>query len=161
MKRLALNREFAVRHFGVALLMLALCGWFGYDGFVRYPATPAAELYRAIEGRDAPEGCDLGRFKDQKTKTQYGFAALALLAALVVGGHAFAVSRFLFEYDDEGFAFRGRRTAYRDVKSVDRSRWEHKGIIRVDGVTLDAWHHVGVREVVANLDRARPPEAGR
>lgn len=153
MKRLTLNREFAVRHLGVALLMLGLSGWFGYDGFVRYPATPAAELYRSIEGNDAPAGFDLDAFKRQKTQTQHGFALLALLAALVIAGHVGLLARFRFEYDDEGFVFRGTRRKFADVKAVDWSQWEKKGIVRVDGITLDAWHHAGVREVAERLKK--------
>ena len=149
--KLTLNREFATRHVGVALLMLGLSCWFGYDGFVRYPATPAAELYRSIEGSDAPEGFNLEAFKVQKTQTQYGFTFLTLLASLVIGGHVWLLSKFRFEYDDESYTFAGRRVAIKDIKSVDRSQWETKSIIRVDGIKLDAWHHVGVKEFVEKL----------
>ena len=149
--KLTLNREFATRHVGVALLMLGLSCWFGYDGFVRYPATPAAELYRSIEGSDAPAGFNLEAFKTQKTQTQYGFTFLTLLASLVIGGHVWLLSKFRFEYDDESYTFAGRRVAIRDIKSVDRSQWEKKGIIRVDGIKLDVWHHAGVKEFVAKL----------
>ena len=149
--KLTLNREFATRHVGVALLMLGLSCWFGYDGFVRYPATPAAELYRSIEGNDAPEGFNLEAFKVQKTQTQYGFTFLTLLASLVIGGHVWLLSKFRFEYDDESYTFAGRRVAIKDIKSVDRSQWEKKGIIRVDGIKLDAWHHAGVKEFVEKL----------
>ena len=149
--KLTLNREFATRHVGVALLMLGLSCWFGYDGFVRYPATPAAELYKSIEGSDAPEGFNLEAFKTQKTQTQYGFTFLTLLASLVIGGHVWLLSKFRFEYDDESYTFADRRVAIRDIKSVDRSQWEKKGIIRIDGITLDSWHHLGVNEFVEKL----------
>ena len=161
MKALKLNREFAVRHLGVAALMLGLSGWFGYDGFVTYPAMSSYELYCSIEKSEPPAGLDLAAFKKQKTQTQYGFAALALLAALVVGGHVALVARLRFEYDDDGFSAAGRpRRAFSDVRSVDWSKWKSKGIVRVDGVTLDAWHHDGVRDVAASLERAgKGPEA--
>lgn len=149
--KLTLNREYALRHLFVVLLMLGLSGWFGYDGFVRYPKTPAAVLYRQIEGADAKPGFDLEKFKDQKTKTQYGFAALALLVALVVGGRLFNSFLFEFEFDDEGFSYRGRRRAYSEIGKIDRSQWEKKGIVKVDGIVLDAWHHVGVKDFYAKL----------
>ena len=149
--KLTLNREYATRHLFVTLLMLGLGGWFGYDGFVRYPATPAAELYRSIEGSDAPAGFNLEAFKAQKTKTQYGFTFLCFLAALIVGSRLFASYKFDFEFDDEGFACAGKRKAYSDIKKVDRSQWEKKGIVKVDGIVLDAWHHLGVMEFVAKL----------
>lgn len=149
--KLTLNREFAMRHVGVALLMLGLSCWFGYDGFVRYPATPAAELYKTIEGSDAPAGFNLEAFKTQKTQTQYGFTFLTFLAAVVIGGHVWLISKFKFEYDDESYVFAGKRVAIKDIKSVDRSLWERKSIIKVDGIKLDAWHHVGVKEFVEKL----------
>ena len=149
--KLTLNREFAMRHVGVALLMLGLSCWFGYDGFVRYPATPAAELYKTIEGSDAPAGFNLEAFKTQKTQTQYGFTFLTLLAAVIIGGHVWLISKFKFEYDDESYVFAGKRVAIKDIKSVDRSLWERKSIIKVDGIKLDAWHHVGVKEFVEKL----------
>lgn len=149
--KLTLNREFAMRHVGVALLMLGLSCWFGYDGFVRYPATPAAELYKTIEGSDAPAGFNLEAFKTQKTQTQYGFTFLTFLAAVIIGGHVWLISKFKFEYDDESYVFAGKRVAIKDIKSVDRSLWERKSIIKVDGIKLDAWHHVGVKEFVEKL----------
>lgn len=149
--KLTLNREFAMRHVGVALLMLGLSCWFGYDGFVRYPATPAAELYKTIEGSDAPPGFNLEAFKTQKTQTQYGFTFLTFLAAVIIGGHVWLISKFKFEYDDESYVFAGKRVAIKDIKSVDRSLWERKSIIKVDGIKLDAWHHVGVKEFVEKL----------
>ena len=149
--KLTLNREFAMRHVGVALLMLGLSCWFGYDGFVRYPATPAAELYKTIEGSDARAGFNLEAFKTQKTQTQYGFTFLTFLAAVIIGGHVWLISKFKFEYDDESYVFAGKRVAIKDIKSVDRSLWERKSIIKVDGIKLDAWHHVGVKEFVEKL----------
>ena len=149
--KLKLNREYATRHLFVTLLMLGLGGWFGYDGFVRYPATPAAELYKSIEGSDAPAGFNLEAFKAQKTKTQYGFTFLCFLAALIVGSRLFASYKFDFDFDDEGFTYAGKRRAYSDIKKVDRSQWEKKGIVKVDGIVLDAWHHLGVKEFVTKL----------
>ena len=78
---------------------------------------------------------------------------LAFLASALVGGHLWAVSRLRFAFDDDGFVFRGKRTAYGDVKTVDRSKWEKKGIVKVDGITLDAWHHTGVKEFEEKLKR--------
>ena len=150
--KLKLNSEYAMRHLFVTLLMVGLCCWFGYDGFVRYPATPAAELYKSIEGSDAPDGFDLEAFKAQKTKAQYGFTFLTLFVALVVGSRLAKSARFQFEFDDEGYVYRGRRHAYADIKKVDRSKWEKKGIIKVNGIELDSWHHLGVKEFVAKLD---------
>lgn len=150
MKRLTLNREFLMRHLGVCLLMFGLSGWFAYDAFVTYPQTDAAALYESIEKAAPGERVDLESFKRQKIQTQYGFAALSLLAALAVGLHLLAVARFRFSYDETGFDWKGKRYALSDITSVDRTQWGKgkKGllVLTVGGIriTLDAWHHQGV-----------------
>lgn len=40
----SINREYALRFLGVALLFLAFSGWFLYDGFIGYPQKNAAFL---------------------------------------------------------------------------------------------------------------------
>ena len=152
MTRLKLNPEYAKRHLFVTLLMIGLGGWFGYDGFIGYPATPAAELYKSIEKSDAPEGFDLDAFKRQKIGTQYGFTILAFFVAAVVGSRLMKSKRFVFEFDDEAYVYRGRRHPISSIKKIDRSQWEKKGIVKIDGITLDAWHHLGVKEFLAKVD---------
>ena len=151
MKKLKLNPEFFRRHLAVCLLMVGLGCWFGYDGLVSYPKTPAAELYEKIEKAKAPEGYPLEAFKRQKIKSQYGFAALCLVAASLIGVNLSAAAFFRFEYDETSFVWDGRRRMLSEVKSVDRSQWKKKGILKLvleDGskVVLDAWHHLGVKE---------------
>lgn len=155
--KLKLNPAYAKRHLFVTVLMSGLTLWFGYDGFIRYPSIPAADLYRSIEGSDAPASVDLEAFKRQKTHTQYGFTLFALVMALVVGVRLNNSRRFSFEYDDDGFTAEGVRYAYKDIAEVDRSRWEKKSIMSLklsDGrrVVLDGWHHLGVAEFVGRLD---------
>ena len=152
MTRLRLNPEYAKRHLFVTLLMLALGCWFGYDGFIRYPATPAAELYRSIEGSEAPEGYDLEGFKQQKMGTQYGFMILAFFAAAVVGSRLLRSRRFKFGFTDDFYVYRGRRHPISSIKKIDRSKWEKKGIVKVEGITLDSWHHLGVKEFLEKID---------
>lgn len=156
--KLTLNREYAQRHLFVAILLAGLSCWFGYDGFVRYPATDAAALYREIEKSDPPDQLDLAKFKRQKTQTQHSFAIISLLVALVVGVRLYRSYAFDFEFDDDGFAVRGQRYAYADITAVDRRRWRPKGILVLklaDGkkVTLDAWHHQGVKEFEGRLSQ--------
>ena len=131
--------------------MIGLGSWFGYDGFVRYPAMPAAELYRSIEKSEAPEGYGLEEFKRQKIGAQYGFMILAFFAAAVVGSRLMRNRRFKFGYADDYYVYRGRRHLISEIKTVDRSKWEKKGIVKVDGITLDSWHHLGVKEFVEKL----------
>ena len=139
MTALKLNREFFVRHLGVAVLFFGMACWFGYDGYVAYPRHDDGWF----ETRHLK--------RDNAIRRQKEFMVLAFIASLVVGGHLFAVSRLRFSFDDEGFVHNGRRTAFRDVKTVDRSKWEKKGIVKVDGITLDSWHHTGVREFEKRL----------
>ena len=151
MKKLKLNPEFFRRHLAVCLLMVGLGCWFGYDGLVSYPKTPAAELYEKIEKAKAPEGYPLEAFKRQKIKSQYGFAVLCLVAAALIGINISAAAFFRFEYDEKSFVYDGRRRMLGEVKLVDRSQWKKKGILKLvleDGtkVVLDAWHHLGVKD---------------
>ena len=50
----SLNREYALRFLGVAVLFLALAGWFVYDGAVGYPAknAEAQPVYQALAERN-------------------------------------------------------------------------------------------------------------
>ena len=146
--KLKVNPEFFKRHLFVTVLMAGLGCWFGYDGLIGYPSMTGEALYRKIEGENAviAEGKDLEAFKRQKIQTQYGFAALALLASLAVGLHLMKVVRFDFAFDDDGFVCGGKHHAWSDVKDIDRKAWEKKGIMKVDGIVLDAWHHQGVKE---------------
>lgn len=142
-RKLTLNREFAVRHLGVALLMLGLSGWFAYDGYIAYPKQDDAWF----ESRHLQ--------RENATKRQKEFAVLALLAALAIAGHVGFVARLRFSFDDSGFVCGdGKRRLFSDVKKVDWSMWEKKGIVKVDGITLDAWHHAGVRDVAEILKKA-------
>ena len=153
--KLSLNKEYAVRHLGVAVLFLGLAGWFGYDGFVRYPSMPARDIYVAIEKSEPKAGIDLEDFKAQKIKTQYGFTAMLALVALVVGLRLWRSWKSTLEWDDEkmlGSLTGGKPLAFADVEHVDERRWAKKGILVLhadDGrrVTLDAWHHLGVEDL--------------
>lgn len=147
---LKLNREYALRHLFVVALTVGLCGWFGYDGFVRYPATPAYDLYVAIEKAEPQAGADLETFKAQKIGSQKGFALLALLAAAFVACGLWKSSRVRFSFDDNGFIAGTQWYGYGEIKSLDDAAWAKKGITKIvlEGrtVVLDAWHHTGVKE---------------
>lgn len=145
-----INREFLTRHLFAFAVFAGFGLWFAYDGFVGYPATPARELYVAIERSEPPPDADVDTFKSNKTRIQRIIAGLILLAAAGVGVHLAAVAAESFEWDDEGFVWRGKRFTYGDIERVDASAWEAKRILRLgvrggSVVTLDAWHHEGVK----------------
>jgi hypothetical protein len=70
---------------------------------------------------------------------------------VLIGLNIASAAAFRFEHDDKSFTWNGKLYALSDVKSVDRSKWKKKGIVKLllaDGsrVTLDAWHHLGVKD---------------
>ena len=150
MTTLKLNREFLVRHLAVCLTMLGMSLWFAYDGAVTYPRTPAAELYESIEKSAPAEGYDVERFKAQKIRRQYEFASLAMLASVLIGLHLASTAAFRFAYGDGFFVWRNKKYPLSDIKSVDRAKWEKKGLVAIrlenEKIVLDAWHHTGVKE---------------
>lgn len=155
--KLSLNKEFALRHLFVALLMAALGGWFGYDGYVTYPSMTARDLYvRCHKGEQPADDLAAEKFSATAIPRQKQFMFLCLLAAAVIGGHVLIVSRLDFSFDADGFTYRGRYIPFLDVQSVDDAQWEKKGIVRLVAsscsLTLDSWHHAGVKEFHARLD---------
>lgn len=161
--KLTINKDYFRRHLFVALLMTGLGLWFGYDGFIRYPSMSAGDLYRSIEKSDPPANLNLEAFKRQKTQTQYGFTILSLLAALVIGLRLKKSCDFKFEFDEQGFIWKGHRFAFSDIQKVDRSKWEKKSILVLEmkagvKITLDAWHHLGVKDFVQQCDPCRPEQ---
>jgi len=156
--KLSLNPEYARNHLFVTVLMAGLSAWFAFDGLVKYPSTPARDLYATIEGAQPPDAmteAQLEAFKAQKTKTQYGFAVLAFAAAAVVGLRLLGSARFRLEFDDDGFTYAGRRVPYSGVTSVDARLWEKKGIAKVHfkggSAVIDSWHHRGAKEFLKKL----------
>ena len=155
MKKFTLNREFFVRHLGVALLMAGLGCWFVFDGAVTYPKMDAVEFcekhHKSLEN---PE-----REKTNAIKRQYQFASLAFIAALAIACHLLKVRGESLAWDDEkmvGSLTGGKAALFRDVKEVDRRLWDRKGILRVtmdDGrkITLDAWHHPEAKDLAGRF----------
>lgn len=142
--RFKLNKEFAVRYLGVAALMAALGGWFAYDGYVKYPSMDAEALYReAHSGETAATPGQAEKFKENAVPRQKQFMVLAWGFAVFLAVKVFLLWRK--EYDLDG-----------EITEINRKDWIKKGIIRfkVNGrkVTLDAWHHEGVKEFVAGLE---------
>ena len=159
--KLKLNKEFAARHLFVVLLMAALGCWFGYDAFVGYPSKTPRELYMSAHDNAPPQSEEEAqKFYSEAIPRQKQFMVLAFLASLIVGAHLFAVSRLRLEFDDESFTWNGRRHEWKDVESVDDGQWEKKRIskVKVSGATLvlDAWHHVGAKELHEKITANKP-----
>ena len=146
--KLQLNREFAMRHLGVALLMAGLCGWFLVDGAIVYPNKD--DTYFETE---------LHTQKQRAIDRQLQFAGLTGLAAIIIALGVLRNKRRTLEWDDTqmcGSLTGGTPLAFADVERIDTKRWESKGILVVyakDGrhMILDAWHHLGVKELAEKL----------
>ena len=138
--KLQLNREYVLRHLGVAVLFLGLCGWFSEQ---------------ILHGRQG----DFDKLKQEAINRQYQFAGICGIASLLI---ALGVGRCrlqTLEWDDEkmcGSLTGGKPLAFSDVSGVDDRRWEKKGILVVyakDGrrFTLDTWHHTGAKELAEKI----------
>ena len=141
--KLKLNKEFALRHLGVAALMAALGGWFAYDGFVTYPRTPAPELYaKAHGGEQAPSLEQAEKYKTSAIPRQRQFMAICWVFALYLGLNVWRLSR-------KDFALDGK------ITEIDDRDWKKKGILRfkVDGkkTVLDAWHHADAKALAEKI----------
>lgn len=153
--KLKLNREFAVRHLFVTVLLAAMGCWFAYDGYVTYPSMTPEALYEKIEHSQPPSHEAALKVYENAIPRQKQFMGLCLLGSLIVGLGVFRAWRFDFEYDDAGFTWNGRRMTFADIKSVDDSQWKKKGILKLNTpfgrITLDAWHNTGVDAFRAKL----------
>ena len=159
--KLTLNREYAIRHLGVAALFLGLCCWFLYDGAITYPKMDDATFSEQIlHGRQG----DFDKLKKEAIGRQYQFSGICGIAALLI---AIGVGRCrlqTLEWDDEqlcGSLTGGKPLAFADVSGIDDRRWEKKGILVVyakDGrrLTLDTWHHAGAKELAEERILPRP-----
>lgn len=156
--KLALNREFAVRHLGVAALFLGLCCWFLYDGLVTYPKMDDATFSEQIlHGRDRQGGFE--RLKQEAISRQYQFSGICGIVALLIAAGVGRCRLQTLEWDDAqmcGSLTGGKPLAFSDVSGIDDRRWTKKGILVVyanDGrrFTLDSWHHVGARELAEKI----------
>ena len=156
MTRLKINSEYAKRHLFVVAVFLSLSGWFGYDGFVRYPAQDAAALYESIEKSSAPADFDLEEFKLQKIQSQKYFSYFLFVFASVVLFRLWRSFKFDFSWNSEFFVVSGVRRSLSEITAVDKLKWEKTGIAVISGkdfsVKLDSWHHVGVKEFISVVD---------
>ena len=147
--KISLNREYAIRHLGVAILFFGLSLWFLYDAVFVYPNRP-------------PDGTH-----HTTVEFQYTSAALLALVAFVVAFRVFLSWRATLTWDDEqmtGSLTGGAPLKFADIDHLAVGKWEPKQILVVhakDGrhVTLDAWHHAGARELAEKLLAHEPPFA--
>ena len=147
--KLSLNKEYAIRHLGVAALFFGLSLYFLYDAIFVYPYLPA----------DGPHHTTV--------EFQYTSSALLALFAFVVAFRVFLNWRATLAWDDEqmsGTLTLGAPLKFADIDHLVVGKWAPNHILVVhakDGrrVTLDAWHHAGARELAEKLLAHEPPFA--
>ena len=139
--KISLNKEYALRHLGVAALFTGLSLYFLYDAIFVYPYPPADGAHHTT------------------VEFQYSAAAALAIFAFVVAFRVFLNWRATLAWDDEqmtGTLTCNAPLRFDDIDHLDSAKWEPKQILVVhakDGrrVTLDAWHHVGARELAEKL----------
>lgn len=99
--------------------------------------------------------------------TQFISAAISALAGLALIFLVLLRWKTRITLDDDTltvttFGYTARH-ALADLKSVDDAQWEKRGILRLTfpsgTVTLDAWHHTGVRPLAERLLPKKPDQA--
>ena len=135
--KLSLNREYAMRHGGVAILLFGLGMYFLYDAIFVYPYLTEADGHHTT------------------VEFQYSMAAILSSFAAIVGFRLFRNFRRTLEWDEEkmwGSVTGGVPVAFSDIERCDRRQWDSKGIVVVHAkngkrYVLDAWHHNGVKDL--------------
>lgn len=92
-------------------------------------------------------------------RSQFISAVVALLAAVALAALVGYRWQTRYTLDDAALTVTrfGKSTAYplSELKAVDATHWEKRGILRLSfpagAVTLDAWHHAGVRPMAERL----------
>ena len=139
--KISLNKEYALRHLGVAALFTGLSLYFLYDAIFVYPYLPADGAHHTT------------------VEFQYSAAAALAIFAIVVAFRVFLNWRATLTWDDEqmcGTLTCNAPLRFDDIDHLDSAKWEPKQRLVVhakDGrhVTLDAWHHAGARELAEKL----------
>ena len=150
----------------IGLAALIFSGWFLYDGMVKYPLQKEQfEAHQKVY-QEHPDPTEAGRIWEelarekgwpttnptQKTdKDIFTQKLLAGICAPIGLGFLFVFLTSLgkwVEADEQGLKAKGgKETDYESITSIDKSRWQSKGITVVyyqsngksDQITLDDW----------------------
>lgn len=170
--RASISKGYIWRPGLIGLAALGACGWFAYDGFVKYPHQQQMwqahnqifeehkkrqELYDPNEA--AAEWQEMAAAKGWPTKNPEGKSGTDILTQKAIAGITGPIGLFFcvvfvtsrgrwVQADDQGLTTSaGKRSSYESITSLDKSRWQSKGIAVVhyssDGQTgrivLDDW----------------------
>ncbi len=160
-----ISKGYRWRLAGVGLATLAFGGWFWYDGAIGYPKKQKIQLAFQEVQQDHPDtwqsvwnqmatenGWSTEQpgepMTDMSIYTQYIFAAICIPIGLLFGAAYLNAARRWVAIDDEALTTNaGQRVTWDQVESIDKSRWDTKGIAVVHyrndagggRVVLDDW----------------------
>jgi hypothetical protein len=159
--------------------------WSLYDGQVKYPKVEAAfqeffaedrlEEWVSFAGekgwkKEWKKEADTGRahvYSQWDIRTQFIMAAACLPIGLGILLRLVLTVPRRMEADEEGFtATDGTRIPYPAITSIDRRKWDRKGIAvvhyEIDGVPaktkIDDWIFKGGADILRSIDEHVPPE---
>jgi hypothetical protein len=119
---------------------------------------------REKQAKDLRELLKKPVYAEQDLTTQFVQAGITLfLGLLAFGVIAFRATRHYIA-DEQGLSGTGvgpTPLAYQDIASMDWSRWQDKGIVRLTRsdkqvLTLDGWYYSGITQIVDELIKHRP-----
>ncbi|HEX8912067.1 MAG TPA: hypothetical protein VF796_06880, partial [Humisphaera sp.] len=118
----------------MALICFGLAGWFGYDGWVRYPAQNDAYDAAVAAGRkpEASKHTDLDITTQQLLALSLPFVGVGIIAWLLYN------SRGEVRLAGDVLHVPGHPPVpLDDIREIDRAKWEKKGIAFLDYETTD------------------------
>jgi len=103
-------------------------------------------------------------YSNQDLTTQFVQAGITLVLGLLAFGVIAFRSTRCYIADEQGLSGTGvgpKPLAYQDIKAIDWSRWQDKGIVRLTRadqqvLTLDGWYYAGITQLVDEIIKHRP-----
>ncbi len=171
----------------IGAMMLLFSGWFLYDGTIAYPLqqeiqsaydkikqdNPGDPIVHAqlwaehAQSKGWPTATPKKKVEDKDILTQKVIAGItAPVGIYFLGTFFLALGRWV-EADEQGVRTNsGRQTDYASIKSIDKSRWQRKGIAVVhyglDGtderILLDDWkfEREPTKRILAAIEERMP-----
>lgn len=140
-------------------------------GELRIPdSTLDRDGARAAQLEQVRKAFEMPVYSNHDLQTQFVQAAVTLLLGVCAFLSVGLKARRRIRADETGVSGLGARSvAYGDIQSIDWTKWDEKGIVKLtlrDGsrATLDGWHFAGVTGIVDELIKHRPdlaPKAPR
>ncbi len=144
----------------MTVVLLALSGWFAYDGFVKYPLQQeqsevyASYMQPAVGDPDYDGWVEEAKANgwsekapkpksDNDIMLQKVLSSICLVLGLVVGTATLRRMLLTVSANEEGLAVNGNVTPWAELTEVESSKWLTKGILIVrhanGKVLLDDW----------------------